>query len=142
MKHFLISTALTATSIAISIQVLSELGKMQSKEARLILGDAIVDDILAIAVLSVVITMVQTGNTTPNIIEIVFLILKILILFVFLLVGSIFIVPRILHRERLWKSQGSIEGITTAMFFAIAGIAAYIGLSPIVGRICNRDGGC
>jgi Kef-type K+ transport system membrane component KefB len=110
---------------------------MQSKEARLILGAAIVDDILAIAVLSVVITMVQTGNTTPNIIEIAFLILKILILFVALLVGSIFIVPRILHREKLWKSQGSIEGIATAMFFAIAGIAAYIGLSPIVGAFAT-----
>ena len=40
---------------------------MQSREARLILGAAIVDDILAIAVLSVVTTMVQTGNTTPEI---------------------------------------------------------------------------
>src|ERR687890_790741 len=136
-ETLLISTALTATSIAISIQVLSELGKMQSKEARLILGAAIVDDILAIAVLSVVITMVQTGNTTPDIIEIVFLIIKILILFAALLIGSIFIVPKILHREKLWKSQGSIEGITTAMFFATAGIAAYIGLSPIVGAFAT-----
>src|SRR6478752_5938851 len=67
LESMLIATALTATSIAISIQVLTELGKMQSKEARLILGAAIVDDILAIAVLSVVTTMVQTGNTTPEI---------------------------------------------------------------------------
>ena len=42
---------------------------MQSKEARLILGAAIVDDILAIAALSVVVTMVQTGNTEPVILE-------------------------------------------------------------------------
>ncbi len=124
---------MTATSIAISIQVLSSLGKMQTKEARLILGAAIVDDILAIAVLSVVLTMVQTGNTTPDIMEITFLILKILGLFVALLVGSILIVPKILHREKLWKSQGSIEGITTAIFFGGAGIAALVGLSPIVG---------
>jgi Kef-type K+ transport system membrane component KefB len=129
----LIATALTATSIAISIQVLTSLGKMQTKEARLILGAAIVDDILAIAVLSVVLTMVQTGNTTPDIMEITFLILKILGLFVALLVGSIVIVPRILHREKLWKSQGSVEGITTAIFFGAAGISAIVGLSPIVG---------
>jgi Kef-type K+ transport system membrane component KefB len=133
LETLLIATALTATSIAISIQVLSSLGKMQTKEARLILGAAIVDDILAIAVLSVVLTMVQTGNTTPDIIEITFLILKILGLFVALLVGAILIVPRILHREKLWKSQGSIEGITTAIFFGGAGIAAIVGLSPIVG---------
>jgi Kef-type K+ transport system membrane component KefB len=133
LETLLIATALTATSIAISIQVLSSLGKMQTKEARLILGAAIVDDILAIAVLSVVLTMVQTGNTTPDIMEITFLILEILGLFVALLVGSILIVPRILHREKLWKSQGSIEGITTAIFFGAAGIAALVGLSPIVG---------
>src|ERR687890_1748680 len=133
LETLLIATALTATSIAISIQVLTSLGKMQTREARLVLGAAIVDDILAIAVLSVVLTMVQTGNTTPDIMEITFLILKILGLFVALLVGSIVIVPRILHRERLWKSQGSIEGITTAIFFGGAGIAALVGLSPIVG---------
>jgi Kef-type K+ transport system membrane component KefB len=129
----LIATALTATSIAISIQVLTELGKMQSKEARLILGAAIVDDILAIAILSVVVTMVQSGNSMPQIIDIAFLILKILGLFAILLVSAVFIIPRILHREKLWRSKGSIEGITTAIFFGIAGIAAYVGLSPIVG---------
>jgi Kef-type K+ transport system membrane component KefB len=38
LESILIATALTATSVAISIQVLTDLGKMQSKEARLILG--------------------------------------------------------------------------------------------------------
>src|SRR6478735_8417049 len=133
LETLLIATALTATSIAISIQVLSELGKMQSKEARLILGAAIVDDILAIAVLSIVVTMVQSGDTAPQIMDIVFIILKILGLFAVLLISAIFLIPRILHREKLWRSKGSIEGITTAIFFGIAGVAAYVGLSPIVG---------
>ena len=106
---------------------------MKSKEARLILGAAIVDDILAIAALSIVTTMVQTGNTTPNVIDIAFLILKILGLFAVVLVGAILVVPRILHVERLWRSEGSVEGITTAAFFGTAGIAAIVGLSPIVG---------
>jgi Kef-type K+ transport system membrane component KefB len=133
IQSLLIATALTATSIAISIQVLTELGKMKSKEARLILGAAIVDDILAIAALSVVTTMVQTGNTTPNVIDITFLILKILGLFAVVLIGAIIVVPRILHVERLWRSEGSVEGVTTAAFFGTAGIAAFVGLSPIVG---------
>jgi Kef-type K+ transport system membrane component KefB len=133
LEAMLIATALTATSIAITVQVLTELGKMQTKEARLILGAAIVDDILAIAVLSVVTTMVQTGDTTPEIMDITFLILKILGLFVVLLIGSILIIPRILHVEQLWRSEGSIEGIATAAFFGAAGIAAFVGLSPIVG---------
>jgi Kef-type K+ transport system membrane component KefB len=133
LQSVLVATALTATSIAISIRVLTELGKMQTKEAKLILGAAIVDDILAIAVLSVVTTMVQTGNMTPNIVDITFLILKILGVFVALLVGAILIVPKMLHAERLWRSRGSIEGIVTASFFGASGIAAIVGLSPIVG---------
>lgn len=133
LQATLIATALTATSIAISIQVLTELGRMHTPEARLILGAAIVDDILAIAVLSVVTTMVQTGNLAPNLVDIIFLILKILGIFAGLLIATVFIIPKVLHVERLWKSKGSVEGITTASFFAAAGIAAAVGLSPIVG---------
>lgn len=133
LQSVLVATALTATSIAISIRVLTELGKMQTREAKLILGAAIVDDILAIAVLSVVTTMVQTENLTPDIVDITFLILKILGIFVALLVGAVIIIPKILHAERLWKSRGSIEGIVTASFFGASAIAAIVGLSPIVG---------
>jgi Kef-type K+ transport system membrane component KefB len=133
LQAVLVATALTATSIAISIRVLTELGKMQTQEAKLILGAAIVDDILAIAVLSVVTTMAQTGNMAPNIIDIIFLIIKVLGIFVALLVGAVVIIPRILHADRLWKSRGSIEGIVTASFFGASAIAAIVGLSPIVG---------
>jgi Kef-type K+ transport system membrane component KefB len=133
LQSILIATALTATSIAISVTVLTELGRIQSKEAKLILGAAIVDDILAIAVLSVVVTMVQTGNLAPNVIDIIFLILKVLGIFVALLIGAILIIPRIVNTERLWKAKGSIEGIVTASFFGASAIAGAVGLSPIVG---------
>lgn len=133
LESVLIATALTATSVAISVSVLTEFGKMQTKEAKLILGAAIVDDILAIAVLSVVVTMVQTGNMTPNVIEIIFLILKILGIFAGLLIGAVVIIPRIVNTERLWKAKGSIEGIVTGSFFGASAIAAAVGLSPIVG---------
>jgi Kef-type K+ transport system membrane component KefB len=106
---------------------------MQSKEARLILGAAIVDDILAIAVLSVVVTMVQTGNTQPAIFDIILLIMQVLGTFAAILIVSVLVIPRVLHTERLWKSKGSLEGIVTATFFAAAGVAAFLGLSPIVG---------
>ena len=133
LQSILVATALTATSVAITVSVLTELGKMQTKEAKIILGAAIVDDILAIAVLSVVVTMVQTGNMSPNIIDILFLILKILGIFVLLLIGAIVIIPRIVNTERLWKARGSVEGIVTASFFGASAIAAAVGLSPIVG---------
>ena len=61
-----------------------EAATFQNKLSRYFIGvnDGIrVDDILAIAVLSVVTTMVQTGNMTPNLVDIMFLILKILGIF-------------------------------------------------------------
>ena len=133
LQSILIATALTATSVAITVRVLTELGKMQTKEAKIILGAAIVDDILAIAVLSVVLTMVQTGNMDPNIFDIIFHILKILGIFAALLIGTIIIIPRIVNSERLWKARGSVEGIVTASFFGASAISAAVGLSPIVG---------
>ena len=133
LQSILIATALTATSVAISVTVLTELGKMQTREAKLILGAAIVDDILAIAILSVVVTMVQTGNMAPNIVDIIFLILKILGIFAALLIGAIIIIPRIVNTEKLWKARGSAEGIVTASFFGASALAAAVGLSPIVG---------
>ena len=62
LQSMLIATALTATSIAISIQVLNEFGKIKTPEARMIIGAAVVDDILAIAVLSVVSSIAAAWN--------------------------------------------------------------------------------
>jgi Kef-type K+ transport system membrane component KefB len=132
LQAMLVATALTATSIAISIQVLSQLGKLQSPEAKLILGAAIVDDILALAVLSVVTSMVQTGVTVDPV-EIAFLIMKVLGLFGALLITSIVVLPRIVAKADLWKSKGSVEGVATGAFFGIAALATLAGLSPIVG---------
>jgi Kef-type K+ transport system membrane component KefB len=77
--------------------------------------------------------MVQTGNTEPAIFDIILLIMQVLGTFAVILIVSVLVIPRILHTERLWKSKGSLEGIVTAAFFAAAGIAAFVGLSPIVG---------
>lgn len=81
--------------------------------------------------------MVQTGSPNPDLVEITFLIMKILGLFAALLIGAILLIPRLLHTERLWKSKGSIEGVATATFFGAAGLAAFAGLSPIVGSFAD-----
>ena len=133
-QSMLIATALTATSIAVSVQVLREFGKLQTPEARLIIGAAIIDDILAIAVLSVVSSL---GNGTNGVIEIdpvhiIFVILQVLGFFAVLLIGSLIIIPRIVARK-MWRAEGSVEGIATALFFGAAALAGLIGLSPIVG---------
>ena len=133
LESMMIATALTATSIAISIQVLSEFGKIKSAEARLIIGAAVVDDILAIAILSVVTSLGAGGELGEiSIIDVTFTILKVLAFFAIMLVAAVFIIPRVVT-PRLWKARGSIEGIATASFFGAAALAGLIGLSPIVG---------
>lgn len=133
LQSMLIATALTATSVAISIQVLSEFGKLKSKEARLIIGAAIVDDILAIAVLSIV-SSLSTGDSISQIdpIDVTITILQVLGFFAAILIASIILIPKLVT-PRLWKAKGSVEGIATASFFGAAALAGSIGLSPIVG---------
>lgn len=133
LESMMIATALTATSIAISIQVLSEFGKIKSPEARLIIGAAVVDDILAIAILSVVTSLGSGGEIVDiDIMDVIFTILQVLGFFVIMLVAAVLIIPRVVT-PRLWKARGSIEGIATACFFGAAALAGMIGLSPIVG---------
>ena len=133
LQAMMIATALTATSIAISIQVLKEFNKIKSPEARLIIAAAVVDDILAIAVLSVV-TSLGSAEAIDNIdlLDVTFTILKVLGFFAAILIAAIFVIPKVMT-TRLWKSSGSIEGIATASFFGAAAIAGTLGLSPIVG---------
>lgn len=135
LQSMLIATALTATSIAISIQVLSEFGKIKTPEARLIIGAAVIDDILAIAVLSVVSSIAGNGIEgieNINIMSVIITILQVLGFFAIILVAVVLVIPKFIT-PRLWKAKGSVEGIATASFFGAAALAGLIGLSPIVG---------
>ena len=135
LQAMMIATALTATSIAISIQVLKEFNKIKTPEARLIIAAAVVDDILAIAVLSVVTSFgVGGAEALDNIdlVDIAFTILKVLGFFAAILITAIFVIPKVIT-PRIWKASGSVEGIATASFFGAAAIAGMLGLSPIVG---------
>ena len=116
LQSMLIATALTATSIAISIQVLNEFGKIKTPEARMIIGAAVVDDILAIAVLSVVSSIAADGGGVDNIdiIDVSFTILKVLGFFGIMLVAAIFVIPKVVT-PRLWKAKGSVEAIATSV---------------------------
>ena len=134
LQSMLIATALTATSIAISIQVLNEFGKIKTPEARLIIGAAVVDDILAIAVLSVVssIAVSEGGVEGIDIFQVTITILEVLGFFAAMLIAAVVIIPRIIT-TKIWKARGGVEGIATASFFGAAALAGTLGLSPIVG---------
>ncbi len=58
--------ALTATSIGITSKVLSEIGHLKSKEGQIIVGAAVIDDVLGIIVLAVVASLAKTGEVDIN----------------------------------------------------------------------------
>jgi len=133
-QAMMIATALTATSVAISIQVLSEFGKLKSPEARLIIGAAVVDDILAIAVLSVVSSIASDSGGIGQIdpLDVTITILQVLGFFAAMLIAAVILIPKVVTTQ-LWRAKGSVEGIATAAFFGAAALAGFFGLSPIVG---------
>lgn len=77
--------ALTATSIGITSKVLSELGYLKSPEGQIIVGAAVIDDVLGIIVLAVVASLAKTGAV--DILNVVYLIIGATVF----LLGSIFL---------------------------------------------------
>ena len=65
--------ALTATSIGITSKVLSELGQLKSREGQIIVGAAVIDDVLGIVVLAVVASLAKTGDV--DLLNLVYLII-------------------------------------------------------------------
>jgi Kef-type K+ transport system membrane component KefB len=66
--------ALTATSIGITSKVLAELGQLKSREGQIIVGAAVIDDILGIIVLAVVASLAKTGEV--DVFNVIYLILS------------------------------------------------------------------
>jgi len=66
--------ALTATSIGITSKVLSELGYLKAKEGQIIVGAAVIDDVLGIIVLAVVASLAKTGEV--NLTQVILLIVS------------------------------------------------------------------
>ncbi|MGB7445299.1 MAG: cation:proton antiporter [Coleofasciculaceae cyanobacterium] len=77
--------ALTATSIGITSKVLSELGHLKSKEGQIIVGAAVIDDVLGIIILAVVASLAKTGEV--DVLNVVYLIISATAF----LLGSIFL---------------------------------------------------
>lgn len=128
----IVGAALSATSIAITTRVLDSLGMMQTQEAKLTINAAVVDDVLGLAVLAVVISIIQAGEV-PSAFEIVQRLAVIVIVWLALLVALVITVPRFLRLIPSWSVAGTEEAASTAICFGSATIAALLGLSPIVG---------
>jgi Kef-type K+ transport system membrane component KefB len=113
--------ALTATSIGITSKVLSELGQLKSKEGQIIVGAAIIDDILGIIVLAVVASLAKTGEIDT--LNVVYLIVSATVFLIgSILLGSFFN-KSFVKISKLLETRGNV--IVPAMIFAF--IMAFIG---------------
>ena len=63
LAHLFVGATLTATSIGITARVLKDLGSLQSREGQVILGAAVLDDILGLVVLAVITGLVAAAGT-------------------------------------------------------------------------------
>ncbi len=128
----LFGAALTATSIAITIRTLENIRQLHTEEARIMINAAVIDDVLGLAVLAIVISIFEQGSF-PSYFMIARTTITALGLWLGLLIGAVFILPKFLDITTLWKSEGTAEAAATASCFGFAGLAAALGLSPIVG---------
>ncbi len=60
-EALLVGAALTATSIAITVKVLKDIGKFNTQESKILIGAAVIDDVLGLIVLAIVQGIVNTG---------------------------------------------------------------------------------
>ena len=123
--------ALTATSIGITAKVLGEIGKLGSKEGQIIIGAAVLDDVLGIIVLAVVASLVETGE-----IELTNILLLIVSASVFL-VGAIllgrFLAPYFITLVKNLKTRGPLIVSALIVAFLLAYLGAAIHLEAILG---------
>jgi Kef-type K+ transport system membrane component KefB len=123
--------ALTATSIGITSKVLSEMGQLKSKEGQIIVGAAIIDDVLGIIVLAVVASLAKTGEI--DVTNVVYLIVSATAF----LIGSV-LLGGLLNSSFVWvvsklETRGSIIVPAFVFAFFMAFIGNAIHLEAILG---------
>ncbi|MBT9316741.1 cation:proton antiporter [Leptothoe spongobia] len=123
--------ALTATSIGITAKVLAELQTLSSREGQIIIGAAVLDDVLGIIVLAVVASLAKTGEI--EITNVIFLIIGAAVF----LVGSILIgrllSPLFVGLVDQMQTRGQVLISSLVFAFVLSYIAAAIQLEAILG---------
>ncbi len=130
MENIFIGVILTATSVSITVETLQEMGKLKSKAGTIILGAAILDDVIGLIVLTFIMGISGTGESGPFYI----VLLKIVLFFVVaLLVGIPF--------NKLFNSYGKVHkkkrrfpifALAFCLFISFIG-ERYFGVADIAG---------
>jgi Kef-type K+ transport system membrane component KefB len=133
--HAFLGATLTATSVGITARVLSDLGKSRSSEARVILGAAVIDDVLGLVILAIVGGAIQAADRGD---PLAFSLVAVTLLKAVVFLGGslalgVTVSPRLFRVAARLRGRGVL--LTTALVFCflLSYLAAAIGLAPIVG---------
>jgi Kef-type K+ transport system membrane component KefB len=126
-----VAATLGATSIGITARVLQDLGKVNCHECRVILGAAVIDDVLGLVLLAIVSGIIVSGGFEPT------SALKTIALAILFLVTAFLVGPRFLHYAI--RALNHLDIVEAKMFvsflfvMALAWLANLVGLATIVG---------
>ena len=132
-----VGATLTATSVGITARVLSDMNRLQSEEARVVLGAAVIDDILGLIILAVVTGLIESAKKGTgggfSVLGVGFIVLKAFgFLFATILVGSL-ATRRLFNLVERMKVRGVVLLSALSFAFMLAFLASLFGLAPIVG---------
>jgi Kef-type K+ transport system membrane component KefB len=128
-----LGAALTATSVGITARVLSELGKSDSDEARVIIGAAVIDDVLGLLVLSIMTAIVaaKASGSELSALQLGFTLVRALVFLAVAVVAGSWLSPRLFALTA--RSRWLVLATGLAVCFGLAFGSHAIGLAAIVG---------
>lgn len=133
--HAFLGAVLTATSVGITARVLKDLGHAQSPEARIILGAAVIDDVLGLVALAAVAAVIAAADSGASLsygaLALVFG--KALAFLVGALSLGVLLSPRLFSFASRLRGRGVLLATALIFCFTLAWLASAIGLAPIVG---------
>lgn len=133
--HLFVGATLTATSVGITARVLQDLEKSHLTEARVILGAAVIDDVMGLVILAVVTGVIGAANsgTTVALGDIALTLTKALAFLVGSLLIGRWLSPRMFHVASQLKARMVLLAFGLGFCFLLAWLSDLIGLAPIVG---------
>lgn len=123
--------ALTATSIGITAKVLAEIGQLTTKEGQIIIGAAVLDDVLGIIVLAVVASLAKTGEV--EIVNTLWLIVSAGVFLVGAIIVGRLLSPLFVSLVDGMKTRGQLLIVSIIFAFVLSYIATVIQLEAILG---------
>ena len=133
--HAFLGASLCATSVGITARVLQDIGKSRAREARIILGAAVIDDVLGLVILASVsgVILAAEEGVAPGFGPQAAIALKAGgFLIGSLLLGAL-LTPKIFDTAAKLRGPGVLVGVSLAFCFLLSYLAGLSGLAPIVG---------